>query len=251
MKPSSIALILGVTIALATAAVFFGPERVSPTVPSSANERRPPQATQASHSSRGTVANGQSGTSVVVRPEKEEKTASANTNKPLPPKRDAASPSVSAALSAVDAAVVGSASIQAPTYAERGEPFEVILLVQPGPLQPLLALAKLESEAKDARSRARGISSLSRSTIETVAAEAVLVPQMSASLTGIGFQIDPNAAREQSVLAGSPTRWSWQVSSTESGLRTLSVRLSGQVKVAGTEVNRTFHEGDVPLPVEP
>jgi hypothetical protein len=109
-------------------------------------------------------------------------------------------------------------------------------------LQPLLSVAKLEAEGRSTVAQAKGISTPSRSNIQVVAAEAILVPKMTASLSGIGFKIIPELERQQSILLSTPTRWTWHVSSAESGLQTLSVRLPGQVKIDGNEIQRTFYE---------
>ena len=143
-------------------------------------------------------------------------------------------------LSIVDRAVKGSATIQAPESTRRGEAVTVTLLVQPGELEPLLAATREEVVKAEAAAQQRGIAA--RTKVEVFPSKVIiLMPTMSASLEGIGFTVLPAGEKQQSISLGAPTRWTWQVSSNETGLRILSVRLSGKVRVGDNDIPRDFY----------
>lgn len=69
-----------------------------------------------------------------------------------------------------------------------------------------------------------------------------LTPRMSASVSGFGFEILPQAVQVQAVSGTGDTTWSWQVKGIESGEHTLTFRLAGTLIVEGKEIGRDFYQ---------
>jgi hypothetical protein len=64
--------------------------------------------------------------------------------------------------------------------------------------------------------------------------------RMAARLTGDGFQIQERSPAIQAVGGAEPTRWTWEVTPTSDGDRTLELSLDAQLIVDGQDTPRTI-----------
>ena len=128
----------------------------------------------------------------------------------------------------IDELVSGSAGVTAPGTGKVGETFSVYLNVSSDKLSALLASMKAQHP---------GYTSLQGKDIK-------LTPRMTATVSGDGFDILPEAAQVQVVSSTEPTTWEWQVTPTQSGSRTLNVLLTGSLVVEGVDTPRTFYLDD-------
>jgi hypothetical protein len=85
--------------------------------------------------------------------------------------------------------------------------------------------AMLAAKAKALRERAARPGEERRSE----AAELDVAPYMVATLSGLGFKIDPPGAQRRRVDKGRPTAWTWQVTAEESGERMLTLRFEAEL----------------------
>lgn len=128
----------------------------------------------------------------------------------------------------IDELVSGSAGVTAPGTGKVGDTFSVYLNVSSDKLSALLASMKAQHP---------GYTSLQGKDIK-------LTPRMTATISGDGFDILPEAAQVQVVSSTEPTTWEWQVTPTQSGSRTLNVLLTGSLLVEGVDTPRTFYLDD-------
>ena len=128
-------------------------------------------------------------------------------------------------LTALDEATRGNVAISAPNKAVVGTPFTVVLKVGVDELGTLLK--ELADEVPENTNRTGNIG-------------IKLTPRMSASLSGIGFEIIPQGISSQAVLKSEPTTWLWQAKGTKSGTLSLHFSLWRTVVVDGKEINKNY-----------
>ncbi len=69
-------------------------------------------------------------------------------------------------------------------------------------------------------------------------------PIMTATLTGLGFEISPAGPQTQAISATQDTPWTWQVKPTQPGPLTLEITLSAIIQVDGQSVPRQVRQLD-------
>lgn len=128
-------------------------------------------------------------------------------------------------LTALDEATKGNVAISAPNKAMVGTPFTDMLKVGVDELDTLLK--ELADEVPENTNRTGNIG-------------IKLTPRMSASLSGLGFEIIPQGISSQAVLKSEPTTWLWQAKGTESGTLSLHFSLWRTMVVDGKEINKNY-----------
>ena len=145
-----------------------------------------------------------------------------------PPVSANPSTTLAAESAKIDALVQGSAGVSAPPSGKVSETFTVYLRVSPDKLTALLANMKAE-HPENATLQGKGVK---------------LTPRMTATASGEGFDISPKEGQVQAVSSTDTTAWQWQVTPTKSGVKTVTIRLTGNLIVEGVDTPRTFFLDD-------
>jgi hypothetical protein len=120
----------------------------------------------------------------------------------------------------------GNAGFSAPKTAVVGSTFRAMLRVDTKELDSILKSLAAALPKNDALLGERDIK---------------LTPRMSATLSGIGFNITPeHHSPVQPITMAEPTTWAWQVEATKAGTLHLSVTLSQTLLVEGREYPRNY-----------
>ena len=151
------------------------------------------------------------------------------------PEPQSAALALAAETKTIDSLVTGSAAVSAPVAATAGKPFSVYLRVSPDSLQAVLASLAKEVPENATRTGKSGVK---------------LTPRMTATLTGLGFEITPKESVTQAISTNEPTTWQWQVRATEAGLLRLDFALEGALNVEGKEVPRAFYSYEQKVQVQ-
>jgi len=131
--------------------------------------------------------------------------------------------------------VRGSAAVSAPTTVKAGDSFPVYLRVSPEKLDAVVQ--GLKDEFPDNKT-VKGKSGVK------------LTPRMIATVSGFGFDVAPKEGQIQAVSAKEPTTWTWEARATQSGVLTLTFKLSGTLSIEGKEVPREFFQYQQRVQVE-
>jgi hypothetical protein len=117
----------------------------------------------------------------------------------------------------------GNSAVSAPSTAEEGMPFRALLRVSKGEMSELMA--GLKADVPGNRPDPVGAVSLS--------------PVMTASISGVDFEISPSEPQTQAINLDGDTTWEWDVKAKRSGTLTLVFRLSTVIVKDGQVAPRT------------
>jgi len=116
--------------------------------------------------------------------------------------------------------------VSAPNKATSGEAFNVYLRISPKSLAELLTSVRADYPENETVKGKDGVK---------------LVPRMTASVSGDGFEVSPKEDQAQAVSSTEQTTWQWQVKPTESGPLSLTFKLTGSLSVQGKDLPRNYY----------